>query len=1043
MLLHPRARRPRARTAVLAAALLASGIGLSPTATAAPVVGIDQLDVTPNWRTVPRRETVTSVSATGYAHETEDSDPASGGQLEWTDFASGESVPLGYDTGNAAFAESGVGGQWLYVQHGIGTHYLRDLETGTEKPLDMPRDASYRGLLGDTLLFQQYASAEDFSTTTGYHLVRAEDPSGARVPVTGWPAGANLHTARLAAGDGSVAVIRFNRSADPYAYDYTDLGVVDLRTGRMTVIDAPTPAGASVLVAPVAVSPDRIAWVDKERTVHVRERSDLTGPGTTFALPEGLATARIGLVGDWVLALDDASGTDAALKRRLVALHPDGRAQTLLERAEGEINQIPGGGAAVVGGGSATDWSLLKAVPGKNGGAPVLEKLRRLEPLPAKIDALALGAGRLTTLEYDGPKGPGFYGRTLPVGPVRTGQSAPVWQGVETNAEWNATPLLDTGDGRTVSYPRVPYTARAVVARDTSGRTTRVTLDKDGRIGDAFGRWALVQSGRPTFPGELVPGGETAVVDLDAATVVSRKPQTAAALWGDTLFTGTETTGEVARKDLATGKDLGKVATGSGCPLTELQTAGGRWLYWACGQFARQGVVDLTTGAKITLPRSYGEGGLLGDGFFVDQYGSNLRLTDFHEKGTVETRTLVDSTPVYGARRVTWTVDRFGGGVAYKDAGNRVHVVWTGVPASGLTAASPRVPAGMRMKDGWKASWALSKPASLWQLTLRDVYSGDVIRSYGGGETRGRVDVSWDGRTAAGGPVPNGRYSWHLAAGTADGQGEDLSLTGVVSVTGGRPAWRDMAGNDTQGDLLAMDPAGLVSMYRGTGYGELSARIAGTGTKFAPSSVLVPFGDVNADGCADVLARVGDQLRAYRPGCDKVVSASSPYSVIGSGWGQYDVLTSPGDANGDGYTDLVVRQASTGDVYFYAGTADHRLKARVRIGTNWKLYKKLVGAGDLNHDGRGDLLGVDGSGVLWRYYSTPTGGVTARVKAGSGWGVYSSLVGIGDLSGDGCADLVARDTAGKLFAYDSTCTGLYGSRRLIGSGGWNGFKALF
>ncbi|MGW4856042.1 FG-GAP-like repeat-containing protein [Streptomyces sp. NPDC004288] len=1036
---HPRARGPRARTAVLAVALLATGIGLSPAATAAPVAGVDQLDLTPNWRTVPRQETVTSVSATGYAHETEDSDEHFGGQLEWTDFATGRSVPLGYDTGNAAFAESGVGGRWLYVQHGIGTHYLRDLATGTEKPLDMPRDASYRGLLGDTLLFQQYASAEDFSTTTGYYLVRADDPSGARVPVTGWPDGADPHTARLAAGDASAAVIRFGRSAG--SYDYTDLGVVDLRTGRMTVLDAPTPAGASVLVAPVAVSPDRIAWVDRERTVHVRERSDLTGAEKTFALPEGLGTARIGLVGDWVLAVGDASGTDAALKRRLVALHPDGRAQTLLEKAEPEINQIPGGGAAVVGGGSATDWSLLRAVPGKNGGAPVLEKLRRLEPLPARIDALALGAGRLTALEYDGPKGPGFYGRTLPVGPVRTGESAPVWQGVEEGAEWNASPLLATGDGRTVSYPRVPYTARAVVARDTAGRTTRVTVDKDGRLTDAFGRWAVVQTGRPTFPGELVPGGETVVVDLDAQAVVSTKPQTAAAVWGDTLFTGTATAGQVARRDLATGKDLGTVATGSGCPLTELQTAGGRWLQWSCGQFAQQGVVDLRTGAKIALPRSYGTGGLLGDGWFVDRSGSSLRLTDFHT-GRVETRALTGAEPASGDRRVAWTVDRFGGGVAYKDTDDRVHVLWTGVPASGLTAASAKVPAGMRSQDGWKASWALSKPASLWQLTLRDVFTGDVIRSYGGGETRGRIDVAWDGRTTAGKPVPNGRYSWHLAASTADGQGEDLSLTGTVSVTGGRPAWRDLAGNDTQGDLLVMDPAGLVSLYKGNGYGGLSARIAGTGTKFPASTVLVPFGDVNADGCADVLARVGDQLRAYRPGCDKVVSAASPYTVVGSGWGQYDVLTSPGDANGDGYPDLVARQASTGDVYFYAGTADHRVKARVRIGTNWKLYKKLTGVGDLNGDGRGDLLGVDASGVLWRYYATATGGVTARVKAGSGWGGYSALVGVGDITGDGCADLTARDTAGRLYAYGSTCRGTYGSRVLLGSG-WNAFKSLF
>ncbi|MFE0651916.1 FG-GAP-like repeat-containing protein [Streptomyces sp. NPDC059534] len=1032
-----RARHPRARIAVLATALLASGIGLSPSATASPVVGIDQLDITPNWRGVPRQETVLAVGPTGYAHRTEDSDEHSGEEPQWTDFASGTTVPLGYGSGNDAFAERGTGGRYVYLQHGIGTHYLRDVRTGEEQPLNIPADTSFRGILGETLLFQQYEPGSSYATTTGYFLRRVGD--GTTIPVTGWPEGAaDLHTARLVAGDGDTAVIRFSASA---GYTYTHLGVVDLRTGRMTVIDSATPA-IDVLVGPVAVTKERIAWVDTARTVHIQRLDALNGPETTYPLPEELSVRRIGLVGEWVLATDDVTGTDAALHRRLLALSPTGAAQPLLDRAEGEINQIgDGSGAAVVGGSSATDWSLFKIVPGK-GGVPAVEKLRRLEPLPAKVDALALGAGRLTTLEYDGPNGPGFYGRSLPVGPVHTGQSAPAWQGIEANAEWRASPLLDTGDGRTVSYPRIPYTARAVVTRDAAGRTTKVTLDKDGRIEDAFGRWAVFQSGTPTFPGELVAGGETVVVNTDAATVVARQTQTAAALWGDTLFTGTATAGEVARKDLATGKDLGKVATGSGCPLTELQTAGGRWLYWACGQYAKQGVVDLRSGAGIALPRSYGGGGLLGDGYYVDQSGSYLRITDFSGGTAKAPRVLVDATPVHGARRQAWTVDRFGGAVAYKDAENRVHVVWTGVPTSDLKAASATVPATALSKSGWKASWTLSKPASIWQLTIRDLYSGAAVRTYGGGETRGRIDVSWDGRTAAGKALPNGPYTWDLTANTADGQGRDLVASGRVTLSGGTPAWRDLSGNDGQGDLLAMDPAGLVSMYRGDGFGGMSGRIAGTGAKFPATSVLVPFGDTNGDGCADVLARVGDQLRAYRPGCGKVVSASSPYTLIGAGWGQYDVLTSPGDVNGDGFTDLIARQTTTGDMYFYAGTADHHVKNRVRFGTNWKLYKKLIGAGDLNRDGRGDLLGVDAAGVMWRYYGTPTGGVTARAKLGSGWSGFTSLVGIGDLSGDGRPDLAARDTAGKLYVYYGNGSGSYGSRAPAGAG-WNTFKSLF
>ncbi|MEU4068073.1 FlgD immunoglobulin-like domain containing protein [Streptomyces wedmorensis] len=1028
-----RARRPRARIAVLATTMLASGVVLSPviTAQASPIVGIDQLDVAPNWRDVPRQETVTAVGPTGYVHETE----GAGGQLEWTDFADpAKSVPLGYDKGFLPFAESGTGGRWLYVQRGIGSHYLRDLTTGTERTLDMPRDAGYRGLLGDTLLFQQYASAEDLSTTTGYYLRSAGDPAAAPVPVTGWPADADLHHARLAAGDASVAVLRFGRTGATQPYDYTDLGVVDLSTGQLTVLDAPTPTG-SVLVAPVAVGPDRIAWVDRNRTVHVRQRSALAGPEQTRVLPEGLGTDRIGLVGDWILAVGDASGTDAALNRPLVALHPDGRSQTLLGKAEAELTQITGGGAAVVGGTSSSDWSLFKAVPAKDGGAPILEKLRRLEPLPAEVRSLALGAGRLSSLELNTPQGSGFYGRTpLPVGPVHTGHPQPVWAGAETRELDGSTPLFDSGDGRTVYTARDASRALEVTARTSTGQVSRVyTGETNGRITDVFGRRAVFQG-----------SSRTLVVDLDAQSVVRETPSAPAALWGDTLYAGSAAAGEVARTDLATGKDLGKVTTGAACVPTELQASAGRWLYWGCGS-AQQGVVDLKTNTKLQLTTGAAGGALLGDGYVVDRdAGEYLRLTDLTKvtNGKPAVRRLVDSAPVRGARRESWTVDRFGGAVAYKDAGNLVHVVWPGVPTSDLTAASAKAPATMRLQDGWKASWALSKPSSYWQLTLRDL-SGNPVRVYGGGETRSRIDVTWDGKTAAGKPVANARYTWHLQANTADGQGSDLSLTGTVTVSGGQPAWRDMAGNDGQGDLLAMDTAGLVSMYRGDAYGGLSARMTGTGTKFPATSVLVPFGDVNADGCADVLARVGDQLRAYRPGCGKVVSASSPYTLLGSGWGQYDILTSPGDANGDGFTDLIARQTTTGDMYFYAGTADHRMKPRVRTGTNWKLYKKVIGAGDLNRDGRGDLLGIDASGVLWRYYATATGGFSPRVKAGTGWGVYTTVVGTGDISGDGCADLTARDTAGRLYGYDGTCGGSYGPRMLIGTGGWNTYKGLF
>jgi hypothetical protein len=286
-------------------------------------------------------------------------------------------------------------------------------------------------------------------------------------------------------------------------------------------------------------------------------------------------------------------------------------------------------------------------------------------------------------------------------------------------------------------------------------------------------------------------------------------------------------------------------------------------------------------------------------------------------------------------------------------------------------------------------------------VTVRHKASGATVRTVSGSAARGLLTAAWDGKDSAGRLVLNGAYTWTLTAQPADGQGAALSLSGNLAVTAGAAAPRDYADNDGVGDVLTLNSSGALTIRRGTGTGTLGSQVSGAG--WPTTAKFVPFGDLSGDRCNDVLVRLSSgALRAYRPSCGKAATPSTPYTSLGtSGWGQYDVLTAPGDVSGDGRPDLIARTASTGTVYLYKGTSAGTLSARVKLYDNWKTYKKVVGAGDLNGDGIGDLLAQDTSNNLYRYDGAGSGTFKARVKVFSNWGAsYNAVVGVGDITGD-------------------------------------------
>ncbi|WP_084327848.1 FG-GAP-like repeat-containing protein [Intrasporangium oryzae] len=247
---------------------------------------------------------------------------------------------------------------------------------------------------------------------------------------------------------------------------------------------------------------------------------------------------------------------------------------------------------------------------------------------------------------------------------------------------------------------------------------------------------------------------------------------------------------------------------------------------------------------------------------------------------------------------------------------------------------------------------------------------------------------------------------------------------------------------DWNNDVLARWSDGSLRLYAGNGRGALAAgvRIA---TGWGIYNALETVGDFTGDGALDVLARTtstGD-LWLYR-GNGRGGFTGSPV-VVGRGWAAFTPIVGVGDFNGDQRVDVIARRSSTGDLYLYRGNGTGGFQSTVTlIGTGWNGMSTIIGPGDVNGDGRADLIARERStGYLWLYPGNGAGGFLSRVRIGTGWGSMTAIMSAGDLDGNRIPDVVARDSAGNLWLYPRTASGWL-ARRLLG-GGWNVVNAIF
>ncbi|MET7738278.1 VCBS repeat-containing protein [Streptomyces sp. NPDC005402] len=243
------------------------------------------------------------------------------------------------------------------------------------------------------------------------------------------------------------------------------------------------------------------------------------------------------------------------------------------------------------------------------------------------------------------------------------------------------------------------------------------------------------------------------------------------------------------------------------------------------------------------------------------------------------------------------------------------------------------------------------------------------------------------------------------------------------------PARADFDGDGTS-DLVYRNVAG--QLYVNIGSSETMALDADVAKV---KDVLTP-GDLDGDGVQDVLTLSSSGVLSFHPGIyARVPGGLGSRRTAATGWQAYNKIAAPGDMNADGKPDLLAR-TPTGTLYYYPGKGDGSFGSRVRIGTGWQQYDELIGAGDLNGDGVGDLLARTFSGTLYRYTGKKGGTFNAKAKdSRTEWGSYNQIIGGGDWDGNGKTDLLARDFSGNLWLYPGNGSGTFATRQAR-SKGW-------
>jgi hypothetical protein len=237
------------------------------------------------------------------------------------------------------------------------------------------------------------------------------------------------------------------------------------------------------------------------------------------------------------------------------------------------------------------------------------------------------------------------------------------------------------------------------------------------------------------------------------------------------------------------------------------------------------------------------------------------------------------------------------------------------------------------------------------------------------------------------------------------------------------------------GSAMGLSPSASVTLVGPDGVGGFGASIAGAG-------------DVNGDGFSDlVVGAPGVDMNVGRVylflGSATGLPTSASAALLGMGGmnAGFGEVSSAGDVNGDGRTDIaILAPRANGEIgrgYMHLGTPAGLASSPSVLTINPEGMPRpsgysMAGAGDVNADGYQDLVVGDqdaagGLGRAYVFYGGAAGlatspSVTLTAMDGTHNYFGRAVAGAGDVNGDSVADLVVGSS--QVYLYLGSTTGL-------------------